>query len=130
HPPLSFGPLAPELILVGVACLLMLLDALRPSTPARVHAALAFLGIAAAAGDAIALWFWKGSPEDLGGMVAVDDFAIFFRLVLLANAALAVFLSQSYLEAAGEWRGGYSPRLLFATAREAPVARPARLVPI
>ena len=116
HPPLSFGPLAPELILIGVACLLMLLDALRPATPARLHAALAFLGIAAAAGDAIALWFWKGSPEVLGGMVAVDHFAVFFRLVLLANAALAVFLSQSYLEAAGEWRGEYYPLLLFATA--------------
>jgi NADH-quinone oxidoreductase subunit N len=49
-------------------------------------------------------------------MVAVDRFSVFFRLVILSTAALAVVLSHGYLRGAGEWRGEYYPLLLFATA--------------
>ncbi len=116
HPPLSFGPVAPELILVGVACVLMLVDALQPSVPSRIHALIAFAGIAAAAGYSISLWFWSGAPEVLGGMVAVDHFAVFVRLVILSTAALGLVLAHDYLRNAGEWRGEFYPLLLFATA--------------
>jgi NADH-quinone oxidoreductase subunit N len=115
HPPLSFGPLAPELILVGTALLLMLIDALRPATPRRAQAAIAFAGIAGAGVAAMLLWNWGGQPVVLGGMVAADRFAVFSRLVILAAAALSVPLSQHYLERTGEWRGEFYPLLLFAT---------------
>ncbi len=115
HPPLTFGPVAPELILVGMALVLMLVDALSPKTPPRVHAWLALAGIAGAAIASVILWNWNGAPVVLGGMVSTDRFAVFFRLVILACAALAVPLSQHYLERTGEWRGEFYPLLLFAT---------------
>src|SRR5207248_3454211 len=45
-----------------------------------------------------------------------DQFTVFFRLVLIGVAALAVLLSYHYLDRAGEARGEYYPLLLFATA--------------
>jgi NADH-quinone oxidoreductase subunit N len=49
-------------------------------------------------------------------MVATDDFALFFRLVILGSAAVAVLLSAHYLERTGEARGEYYALLLFATS--------------
>lgn len=116
HVPLVFGPLAPELVLVGTALVLMLVDALRPLTDRRLLAGAALLGVLGAAGASLALWFWHGRPVVLGGMVEADRFAVFFRLVILGVAALGVLLSQYYLERAGEERGEYYPLLLLATA--------------
>jgi NADH-quinone oxidoreductase subunit N len=115
HPPLTFGPVAPELILVGVALVLMLVDALSPRTPKRVHAWIALAGIVGSGVASALLWNWHGAPVALGGMVAADHFAVFLRLVILSLAALAVPLGQHYLEGTGEWRGEFFPLLLFAT---------------
>jgi NADH-quinone oxidoreductase subunit N len=120
HPPLQFQPVIPELILTGVAVLILLLDALRPSDDQRPLALLALAGLAGAAAYSVYLWSWVARPDAptdvLGGMVAADRFAVFFRLVLLAVAALAVLLSAHYLDRADEFRGEYYPLLLFATA--------------
>src|SRR5438552_1865066 len=105
HPPLTFGPVAPELVLVGTALALMLVDALAPRTPSRLQAGIALAGVLGAALAAILLWYWDGTPVVLGGMVAADRFAQFFGLVILAAAALAILLSQHYFERTGEWRG-------------------------
>ena len=114
HPPLTFGPVAPELILVGVALALMLLDALSPRTPKRVHAWIAFAGIVGAIVASALLWNWHGQNVVLGGMVAADRYAVFLRFVILGIALLAVPLAQHYLEETGEWRGEFFPLLLFA----------------
>ena len=116
HGKLLFRPIGPELILVGVALAVMLLDA---GYPERHHATLALLslaGLAAAAAYSLSLWSWTGPTTVLGGMVAADRFTVFFRLVILGVAALAVLLSYQYLERADEVRGEYYPLLLFATA--------------
>jgi NADH:ubiquinone oxidoreductase subunit 2 (subunit N) len=65
HPPLQFGPVAPELILVGVALFLLLLDAFVPRTGHAVVAGIAFAGVAAAAGAAFWNWSWTGPPAVL-----------------------------------------------------------------
>ena len=128
HPPLTFGPIAPELVLVGTALALMLVDALSPRTPSHVQAGIAFAGVAGAAVAAILLWNWGGAPVVLGGMVAADRFAQFFGLVILAAAALAIPLSQHYLDRTGEWRGEYYPLLLFATSGMVLIAAAADLI--
>ncbi len=114
HPPLTFEPVAPELILVGVALALMLLDALSPRTPKRTHAWIAFAGVVAAIVESALLWNWHGQKVVLGGMVAADRYAVFLRFVILGIALLAVPLAQHYLERTGEWRGEFFPLLLFA----------------
>ena len=115
HPPLTFGPIGPELFLVGAAIVLMLLDALAPTDDQRPAVLLALAGVAGAAAWSIHLWFWKGPATVLGGMVAVDRFTVFFRLVLLGVAGIAILLSYQYLDRAHEARGEYYPLLLFAT---------------
>ena len=116
HPPLNFGPVSPELVLVGVALFLLLLDAFSPGMPHWVLPALSLVGLAGAAGAAVWVWTWKGAPTVLGGMVATDHYAVFFRFVLIGIAAVGVLFSHVYLERSGEYRGEYYPLLLFATA--------------
>ncbi len=116
HPPLVFGPLSPELVLVGAGLLVMLIDALRPGNTGRFLASLTFVGIVAAGIAAALLWNWHGPTLVLGGMIAADRYSVFFRLVILVVAAIAVVLSQHYLERSGEYRGEYYALLLFATA--------------
>ncbi len=116
HPPLNFGPVAPELILVGTALVVMLIDALSPSEDQRPLALLSLAGVAAAAATSILFWSWSGPATVLGGMVAADRFAVFFRLVLLSVSAIGILLAYHYLDRAGEARGEYYALLLFATA--------------
>jgi NADH-quinone oxidoreductase subunit N len=52
----------------------------------------------------------------LGGMVATDRYSVFFRLVVLASAAVAVLLSAHYLERTRDARGEYYALLLFAAS--------------
>src|SRR5438094_5996930 len=117
---LVFWPLAPELVLVGMAMAILLLDSFRTGRDQRPVVALTLLGILGAAGTSVYLWSWTtkaGRPTSvLGHMVAADHFAVFLRLTLLGVALLAVLLSYQYLEAAGEYRTEYYPLLLFATA--------------
>jgi NADH-quinone oxidoreductase subunit N len=116
HPPLDFGPVAPELILVGVALFILLLDAFVPRVSHGAIAGIAFAGVAAAAVDAVWNWSWSGPPVVLGNMVATDHYATFFVLVLLAVAGLGVLLSFVYLRRSGEYRAEYYTLLLLATA--------------
>ena len=132
HPPLNFQPVVPELILVGTAVVILLLDAIYPREDQRPLALLSLAGLAAAAAYSVYLWSWVNDPGHpgsvLGDMVASDRFAVFFRLVLLGVAAVAVLLSYHYLDRAGEARGEYYPLLLFATAGMTLIASSADLI--
>jgi NADH-quinone oxidoreductase subunit N len=116
HPPLNFGPVAPELILVGAALLILLLDAFVPRVPHTAVAWIAFAAVVFAGEAALWTWSWHGPPTVLGGMVATDRYAVFFRVVLLAAAAIGIMLSSVYLRRSGEYRAEYYTLLLLATA--------------
>jgi NADH-quinone oxidoreductase subunit N len=128
HPPLNFGPVAPELILVGVALFVLLLDAFMPRVSHAAVAGLSFAGVVAAVGAAIWGWAWRGAPTVLGGMVATDHYASFFRFVLLGVAALGIMLSFVYLRRSGEYRAEYYVLLLLATAGMTLLAAAADLI--
>jgi NADH-quinone oxidoreductase subunit N len=113
---LTFHPIAPELILVGTAIILLLIDALMPGADHRARALLALAGLGGAAAYSVWLWTWEGPGTVLGNMVAADRFSVFIRLVLIGVAAIAVLLSHHYLDRADEAKGEYYPLLLFATA--------------
>ncbi len=116
HPPLSFGPVAPELVLVGVGLALLLLDAVFPRVSHGALALATLAGLAGAAGAATSLWHWHGPLTVLGGMVAADRFAVFARLVVLMVAAVGVLLGYHYFERNGEARGEFYPLLLLCTS--------------
>jgi NADH-quinone oxidoreductase subunit N len=116
--------------LAGVGMVILLVDAARPTRDQRLLAGAAMLGILGAGGFVIRQWGVPAADEltVLGGMVAVDRYALFFRLVLLASAALAVLLSAHYLARTGEGRGEYYALLLFATSGMTLLAAAADLI--
>ena len=129
-PELILAPILPELILAGAAMLILLVDAARPSRGGRPMAVVAMLGIAAAGAVVVRQWQVPAADEltVLGGMVAVDRYALFFRLVILGCAALGVLLAAHYLERTGEGRGEYYALLLFAASGMTLLAAAADLI--
>jgi NADH-quinone oxidoreductase subunit N len=129
-PELNLIPLLPELILAGAGMAILLVDAARPIRDQRVLAGLALAGLLAAGVVVVRQWFVP--PADdltvLGDMVAVDRYALFFRLVILASAALAVPFSAHYLQRTGEGRGEYFALLLFAVTGMTLLAAAADLI--
>ena len=113
HPPLDFGPVAPELVLVGVACLLLLAVAVL-RVDERVLVLGSYAGIAGAAAASLALWGRHGPITVLGNMVAADKFSVIARLILLAVAAVAVIYAHHYFARTGEGQGEFYPLMLFA----------------
>jgi NADH-quinone oxidoreductase subunit N len=128
-PDLVLTPILPDLILAGVAMLILLVDAVRPSRGSAM-AVVAFVGILAAAAVVVRQWLVPAADEltVLGGMIAVDRFALFFRLVILGCAALGVLLGAHYLDRTGEGRGEYYALLMFATAGMTLLASAADLI--
>ncbi|MDP9342918.1 MAG: NADH-quinone oxidoreductase subunit NuoN [Actinomycetota bacterium] len=116
HPPLSFGPVAPELVLVGMGLTLLLVDALFPRIRHGALVLATLAGLAGAAAVAAWLWNWHGPLTVLGDMVAADRFAVFARMVVLAVAAVGVLLGHHYFERTGEARGEFYPLLLLCTS--------------
>ena len=115
-PQIHLLPILPEIVLVGTGILVLIADAIRPSRDIRSISLVTLAGILGAAAAAAALWNWDGPRNVLAGTVSADRYTVFFRLVLLATAALAVLLSQHYLGRSEEHRGEYYALLLFATA--------------
>ncbi len=115
-PPLSFGPIAPELILVGTAIVVLLLDAIVRDVEHGFLLLLSLAGIAGAAAASVLLWDWEGGLSVLGGTVATDRFAVVARLILLGVAAVACLYGFHYFGRAGEARAEFYPLVLFATA--------------
>jgi NADH-quinone oxidoreductase subunit N len=129
-PRLVLAPILPEVILAVAAMLILLIDAVRPS---RRQAPMATLAIAGVVGAAVTVLFqWHAPPTDdltvLGGMIAVDRYALFFRLVILASAAVGIVLAAHYLAGTGEGRGEYYGLLLLATSGMTLLASAADLI--
>ncbi len=129
-PELALAPILPEILLAGVAMLILLVDATRPSRGAWPMAVVSLVGILVA--GAVVVRQWQVPPADeltvLGGMIAVDRYALFFRLVILGSAALGVLLAAHYLERTGEARGEYYALLLFAASGMTLLAAAADLI--
>ncbi len=116
-PPLVFGPVLPELILVGFAIVALLYEAFARRSDRRVHLLLGLSGLLGAAAAAFVLWNWTGEPSVMGAMVSADRFSVVGRLLLLAIAALALIYGTHYLGRSGsEPKGEFYPLVLFATS--------------
>src|SRR2546423_11040763 len=114
HPALQFGPVAPELMLVATASVLLLAVAIVKDLDERVLLLGSLAGIVGAAAASLLLWSWHGPTYVLGGMVAADKFAVIARLILLAVGAVAIVYGFHYFQGTGEARGEFYPLLLFA----------------
>ncbi|MGE5568834.1 MAG: NADH-quinone oxidoreductase subunit N [Rhodospirillales bacterium] len=116
----------PEMILAAVATLIMVLEPLTPAPRKRALGYLAFLGFAAAlAGAAVA--GWRPGPA-FSGMLEVDGFATFFRLLVILAGLLVTLVSFSYLRREEAESGEYYALLLYSVAGQTLMVSAAELI--
>jgi NADH-quinone oxidoreductase subunit N len=109
----DFYYLLPEIVLTVGALLLLLADLM---TPRDKQSVLAWVALAVLAATAAALIPVAGVNVSVSrGLIAVDTFALFFKVIFLGSAALTVLMSVKYLEVEGTRAGEYYFLILCAT---------------
>jgi NADH-quinone oxidoreductase subunit N len=109
----DFYYILPELVLTGGALLLLIADVLLPKQRRGALAWVALLALAATLASLVP--FSSTRVEVAHGLMAVDQFAIFFKVVFLVAAAITVLMSVKYLELEGASQGEYYFLVLCAT---------------
>ena len=109
---LDFYYILPELILTGGAIVLLAAEALTP----RHQGMPMWLALATLVATAVSLLsFWGVDATASRGLLAIDGFAFFFKLVFLVTAAITILMSVPYLKAEGIRAGEYYFLILCAT---------------
>ncbi len=124
---MNLGLLAPEFSLAGTAILVILLDLIiqRKGWLAVVSIA----GLVVSAGFTLAMW--GGSSQAIfHNMLAVDSFALFFKLLFLGIAALVILSSVDYVSKFNRFQGEYHALVLLAALGMMLMAATADLVSI
>ena len=110
--PQDFYYILPEIVLTLGALLVLIADVLLP----RGSKALAWVALLAIAATFASLVpFGATHVEVAHGLIAVDQFALFFKVVFLGAAALTILMSTRYLEVEGASPGEYYFLILCAT---------------
>ncbi len=124
---MNLGLLAPEFSLAGTAILVILLDLFIQRKGWLTVVSVA--GILVSAGFTLAMW--GGSPQAiLNNMLAVDGFALFFKLLFLGIAALVILSSVDYVSKFARFQGEYHALVLLAALGMMLMAATAELVSI
>ena len=118
--------LTPELILIGAASVLIVLDLLFRRK--EVVAFAGVLGCLAAMFASAALFVSTDNATVLSGMFVFDGYGVFFKLFFFLTCILTIGMSLRYLEIEGVAFGEYYALLLFATAGMAFMASAADLI--
>ena len=117
----------PELTLAATAIVVILLDLVIPRKGWLVVVSLA--GVVVAAGFTIAMW--GGSSQAIfNNMLAVDNFALFFKLLFLAIAALVILASVDYVSKFSRFQGEYYALVLLSALGMMLMAATAELISI
>jgi NADH-quinone oxidoreductase subunit N len=108
----DFYYILPELVLTGGALLLLIADVLLP----RRSQAIGWIAILALAATMASLVPFTGTHVEVAhGLIAVDRFALYFKVVFLGAAVMTVLMSSRYLEIEGASPGEYYFLILCAT---------------
>src|SRR5262245_3136483 len=109
--PQDLGAIGPELELALFGMILLIADLLVESK--RV---LGYIALAGIAWSGVFLYRLHGvAVPAYGGLLMVDQFAWFFKVIFLIAAALAIAISLRYLDIERENHGEYYALVLFAT---------------
>jgi len=112
--PIDLRPIWPALIVAITGVVVLLAQALTPKGHRGPFAALSLIGIGAALVAVALIATGRGRGAVMAGVVAADDFSLFFHALLLGIAGVVVLLSPSYLRATGIDRGEYYALVLFS----------------
>jgi NADH-quinone oxidoreductase subunit N len=109
----DFYYILPELVLTGGALLVLIADVLLPKAN---RGALAWVTLLAIGATLAALVPFRHTHVEVAhGLLAVDQFALFFKVVFLVAAAVTVLISVRYLAIEGASPGEYYFLILCAT---------------
>ena len=109
----DFYYLLPELVLTAGALVVLIADVLLPKDR---RAALAWVTLVAIGATLASLVPFASTRVEIAqGLIAVDRFALFFKIVFLVAAAITVLMSVRYLEVEGASPGEYYFLILCAT---------------
>ncbi len=110
--------LSPELVLTSFALVVLTLDFLFP----RIRNLLPWLslaGLAATILATVAIWPTAGGAEEttaiLSGMMAVDPFALYFKIIAALTTGLVILSSLDFMVPKTRYRGEFYGLLLLAT---------------
>lgn len=104
-PAIDWHALAPDLVLVGVLCLLLVADLFLPEDRKAVLPSLAGLGLLGAMIPVLTLALDGGDRTMFGGAYAVDNFALVLKALFLLAGYVTVLLSTNYI-AEGDYAEG------------------------
>jgi NADH-quinone oxidoreductase subunit N len=110
----SYLPALPEIFLAASGLALLMLGVFLRGDPTNRIAWLSVLVLAVTG----VLLFWEpmqGPRTALGGFYIVDDFALFFKVLVLIGSALAVIMSLDYIARENMRRFEFPILILFAT---------------
>jgi len=114
----------PELSLAATAILVILLDLFLPRK--GLLAVVSLLGIVVSGVFSLSLWgislpffdatgaMWGSSQTIFNNMLAVDNFAVFFKLLFLGIAALVILASTDYMGKLSRFQGEYYALVLLS----------------
>ena len=103
---------APELSLVAAAIVVILLDLFVQRK--GLLTIVSILGLLVSGGFTIAMW--GGNAQAIfNNMLAVDNFALFFKLLFLGIAGLVILASVDYVSKFTRFRGEYHALVLLST---------------
>ncbi len=116
-PNVNFGLILPELIVGGLAVIVMLVDAFAKPTQRWVTGGLSLVGLAA--GAVASIWMWlnwiDAPPRGFHDMIVLDELRLSFTLIFLLVAALTILISMVWVENERLPAGEFHALLLFAT---------------
>jgi NADH-quinone oxidoreductase subunit N len=112
----DFVPFIPEIFLATAGLALLLIGIPLRTRGPRLLAGLAVASLAITA----VLVLLYGRPEEgarliLGDMLVIDQFAVYFKLLLLVVSAVAMIMAAGFLERAGYGGGEFVALVLYAT---------------
>ena len=124
---MNLGLFIPELTLAIFAILVILLDLFTEQK--RLLAQVSISGLVIAGGVTVAMW--GGSfPAIFNNMLAVDNFALFFKLLFLGIAFLVILASMDYVVKFARFQGEYYALVLLSTLGMMLMAATTDLIPV
>src|SRR3990172_12553466 len=113
-PDINLSAIAPEIILVFFASIVLLVDVFFPRINKTSLAFLAILGVFLSFRSSIFLW---GRKEYVfRDMMVVDNFSIFFNLIFLIGTAMTILISVGHMNREKSGHGEYYSLILFAAS--------------
>ncbi len=117
--PADYVAITPEIVVTLFGLGILLIDFLiKEKRDKYLNAVTALIGLAMAAVQLMRMWRGNLLPTPyigFGGSVAVDSFALYFKLIIVLATAVVILISARYLEIEEAHHGEYYALLLFST---------------